>query len=237
MTESKEKKAPFLQTIVLTMMIVVLPLGSWYYLQMGFNYYKDAMSELHEYGPLPNFALLNQMGDTIQEEQLKGKVAVISFVPSEAAARKKQLEITSALFDQFDVRDDIIFLLHESKDYALSADQLIREARENQLSDSEQLFWLSTDQSTMLDLLGNGYKMPNMAAQREKGSPYPLQADPDPQPGNYPYIILVDTNLMIRNYYDYRDDQSVKRLIEHLALIMPRREAKNPAAARSVENN
>ena len=32
-----------------------------------------------------------------------------------------------------------------------------------------------------------------------------------------PYIVLVDTTGTIRNYYDFRDAEQIKRLIEHTA--------------------
>ena len=42
-----------LSTIVLVALIVFFPLASWYYLQTGLDYRKDALKELESKGPFP----------------------------------------------------------------------------------------------------------------------------------------------------------------------------------------
>ena len=82
----------------------------------------------------------------------------------------------------------------------------------------------------MISLFTNGYKIPLFDERTEDGK-IPLKSIPVPIPDEYPYFVLIDSSLMIRNYYNINDQESMDRMVEHLAIILPR-EKKSKAVLR-----
>ena len=48
-------------------------------------------------------------------------------------------------------------------------------------------------------------------------------------------LVLADTTLTIRRYYDLREEQQIKRMVEHIAIILPRIEEKDLVFQREIE--
>jgi hypothetical protein len=183
-------------TVVLLFMLVVLPLGSWYYLQNGLDYRISTMSELKQYGLLPDLSYRTLDGKNLTTADLRGKVTVTNVLdwhnPTLADAYGTYLQ---RLHEQFNERADVYFLIHTPDTTKARAF-----AQQYGLQDSTQCFFLSGTPTEIAALPTN----------------YHLSAD-----ALKTHFTLIDTKTMVRKHYDVRDEQQVKRLVEHLALLIP----------------
>ena len=89
----------------LLLFLVVLPGGSWYYLQKGLDYQKDLRAELTSYGDIPAFQLMDTAGKLRDSSIFSGKIAVVGFVTPEVLEQPKQMELLAKLYDQYDKKD------------------------------------------------------------------------------------------------------------------------------------
>jgi len=103
-----KEKRPF-QTILLMLLLVVLPLGSWLYLKKGFNYQIEAIAELKQYGQLPNFFSKDVLGRAISSDNIKGKLVLLNFF-SDTPQSKERLETLFSLHEQFDDALGVAFI-------------------------------------------------------------------------------------------------------------------------------
>jgi hypothetical protein len=103
--ENKKWDAPkILQFLAFTMMMIVMPALSWYYLRDGRNIRREAMAELKPLGPIPAFVAQNLNGESISEKNLAHRIVVINF-PKNAKS-----ELKTSILEQFDNRNDIQFV-------------------------------------------------------------------------------------------------------------------------------
>lgn len=185
-------------TLILFFLLVVLPFGSWYYLKDGLDYRIKTMGELKQYGALPNFSYTTFQNTTIAAADLKGKVAVANVLD----LQKEQLTHTfgntlEKLHDQFKERKDVFFLIHVTDTSKTNVENF---ARQYQLQDYAQCYFIPTDAAVLSTLQTN----------------YHLAAD-----SLYTYFTLIDTKNIVRKHYDVQEEIQVKRLVEHLALLLP----------------
>ncbi|MEO1625317.1 MAG: hypothetical protein AAFV25_09165 [Bacteroidota bacterium] len=220
---------------MLVLFLVVMPLGSWYYLQSGFNYHKKALAELRDYGELPTFALTDQSGLPFTRDSLMGSIAIAGFFDRSDNSSKDLFHLVSRLHEQFDDRKGILFLLHDLNANSSSSD-LQQLANQHQLLDARQIRLLtSADSESMQSLLQKGYRVPDMDKGRDEEGNFSF-VPASSKVGEYPYLVITDTKGGVRNYYTYNDIASQKRLIEHIALTMPRKDKKSSRRATNQEN-
>lgn len=223
----------YIQVAAFLLFIIGLPMGSWYYLQAGFDYHKELMSELKDYGPVPNFELVNQNGDTVSTEYFREKVIVVTFFNKEKESFPITMDYLRRMYSQFHDRDDIVFLskAHPSSQPDIMALKTI--ARKEDLTNMQCLF-LKGEQSEMQNLMVNGYKIPDIK-NRAEDKTIPLSSDISKAGEDYPYFILIDDKGTIRNYYDIHQEESITKLVEHLAIILPRKSEEKAELKREKE--
>ena len=207
-----------IQLAILVLFIIFMPLGSWYYLQSGFNYHGDLMSELKDYGKVPEFALKTQDNDTLTNLDLDGKFAVASFYNDESTSAALSMDYARRILGQFKSQKDLIFLFHSLKPEDAAA--LKARAEKEELTE-KRAYFLSGDEDQITRILTSGYRMPLLDEKKEDGT-IPFQTNVSTIPSAYSYFILIDASMTIRNYYDINDQSSMDRLVEHLAIILPR---------------
>lgn len=216
----QNKSSMKIQIAILAIFVVFMPLGSWYYLQSGHNYNKELMAELKDYGKVPSFELVNQNNDTIKNEDLEGKFFVVDFYNQGSASAKTTMDYARRILGQFETQNDFFFISHCLDPLNQNARKLKRFAESEDLAIQRAHFFSGSKQD-LLRLLSIGYKVPILDQRKDDGS-IPLKSNISQLPEEYPYLVLVDDNMTIRNYYNVNDEDSVKRLVEHLALILPR---------------
>jgi len=192
--------------LVLSFILIILPAGSLYYLNEGYNYRKAIIEELaQDLGTLPSFQLSNQKNQMITDAAISGKVAIVNFLsfpPSdEAEAIIQQLVEVQ---DQFDKRDDIVFLTF-TKANAQEEVATYFETLDVKRNKNQWHFLTGTD--TELSQVEQKITFP---ASFQNGL------------SDNATMLIVDTSATIRYLYDFRDKEAVKKLVHHIPNLMPR---------------
>lgn len=219
-TTPEKKSGSKLRTIGIITLLVVMPLASWVYLQAGFNYYKDAMSELKDYGDMPSFSFINQSGTTLNQTDVKGKLNVLAFYSKSSTYKEELMSNIEKLYEQFKDRDDVAFLLYDMDSATQEGLQAV--ASQYNIKDDKQWFLLSGEPQRLQQFLGKGIKMPASTEEVDEENGYTLKPVANADMMNYPYLVFVDTSASIRNYYAIDNSRSIARLVEHMALLLPR---------------
>lgn len=188
-----------IQFLALGLIFIVLPGGSWYYLNEGYNYRKALLEELDQnLGSIPAFSLVNQEGKTINQDIVKGKVAILNFLslakPSTSHPLISQL---SRVQDQFDKRDDIVFLTFTESD---SEEQIAKYFEGLKIKRNKNQWHFLKGNTADLEQISKNIVIPST---------------------NELAVAITDTEGTIRYIYDFKDPTVIKKLIEHIANLMP----------------
>ncbi|MEO0776222.1 MAG: hypothetical protein AAFW73_05880 [Bacteroidota bacterium] len=219
---SKPPRKPYVQIMALLLFLVVMPLGSWYYLSTGLDYQKVARAELKDYGKLPAFSLLNQNDFPITRDSLNGNMLLASFFRLDGPENAERFRMLRALHEQFDDRPDVWFVQHTLSPAAAGGAELKAFAKTVDLAEEGQCIYLNGSPEQTAQLLREGYHIPEAGMPKDDAGKLKIAADLPAELKDYPYFVLVDDEGVIRNYYDYRDPGQMKRLVEHMAILMPR---------------
>lgn len=221
-----------IQTAAFILFIIGLPMMSWYYLQAGFDYHKELMAELNNYGRVPEFALVDHTGDTLTREKVQGKLMVVNFFNRKKKSFNSTMDYMRRMTSQFHDRNDLVFAAH-ALETDIRIDQLNALSKKEEL-EHPQIKFLKGNQKELLALLAKGYQVPNFE-KRGEDLVLPRSNDLINLPDEYPYFVLVDESGTIRNYYQVEDEKSVTRLVEHLAIILPRKAEEKAELKREKE--
>lgn len=217
----------------LLLFLVILPGGSWYYLQKGLDYQKELRSELTTYQELPAFQLTDADGKLKDSSIFSGKIAVLTFVTPDVIDQPKQMEVLSKLYDQFDKKDEsriAVFALNWPTEKRSVFKSL---ADKYNMNNPNKCFFLTGENEVVQQLLNQGFKWPAENKEAE-GKRFTLSSTPQ-NPNTYPYFILVDKDRKIINYYDFKDEARVKTMVEHIAISIPLEKRPKPRLQREQE--
>ncbi|MCC6412178.1 MAG: hypothetical protein IT270_10995 [Saprospiraceae bacterium] len=190
-------------SIALGIILIVLPGISWIYLRNGLNWRKTAQAELKEFGKVRSAPVI--YADGTKYDRIDGKVCVIHFFgddPQLTEANKKIIEDGQKLFDQFG-QNDAFRLVMVSKEGSSEF-----RSHYQKLPSIDYATWVwSGATGSWKTILMNGYES------------YCLQEGIKPAEE---YYALADTSGTIRRYYDALDDQQVARMVQHVAILLPK---------------
>ena len=189
-----------IQFLALGVIFTLLPAGSWYYLNQGYEYRKALLEELdQDLGSMPTFNLKNQHGKLISTEITKGKATIINFLS--LLDNKQNHSLIQQLYrvqDQFDKRDDIVFLTFVEAD----TEEKIANYFENlQVKRNKNQWHFLKGTNTELSQIAKKLAISN---------------------SNELAVAIADAEGTIRYTYDFKDEQAIKKLILHIAELMPR---------------
>lgn len=88
----------FLITIIL--ILFLLPFVSWYYLQSGLEWRKQAQAVMNGTTPFPDISCLTTTGSSFSTDSLEGHVTLITYLPCTSSGTE-QASVLKAIFDQF----------------------------------------------------------------------------------------------------------------------------------------
>ena len=228
MEKEPKKSNNYLQAAMLFLMIIVFPGGSWIYMNMGYNRSKTALAELQDYGHLPAFQLTGVKGE-VDSSLVNGQMTLIAFVNPNQAETQNRMAVLETLHRQFDERNDFKLLIHLPETTDLENFQ-----KEYKLQDEQQIYAVKGNEQTLGKLIKNNYRIPNLTTKRIPGSSVDFQ-NTSADPNNYPYYILIDEKGKIRNYYHADRSEDIDRMVEHIALILPRDIEGDPRLRRDRE--
>lgn len=190
------KKKPIAQHLMLFLVFVILPFGSFLYLKYGLSYYIDRLDELGDLGQAPEFRLTNQEGDTISLKDLKGKMSVIGYFSSDCG-------VPCDSFSQAFSRIQAAF----PDNYRINLLTYFSDSSNVQLVDNKKMgskwYWLQGEKVELDTMFSSAYNM-NLAD------------------GYSNQFALVDSSYTIRRLYDAMDINEINRLVVHLAMAAPR---------------
>lgn len=193
------------QFAALFLLLVGLPAGSWYYLQKGLDYRLETMGQLTDHG---DFKLLTS---SAADGDSKASVKVINFLAVDPADRDQQGLLLSKLYEQFDKREDFQLVSFWDSTTFRGLDEF------------RTKFGLEEEpQCTFQPLAGASWDQ--FIQTYEKDSTVPAE-----------YMALVDINGNIRNFYTQREEEKVKDLVEHIALLLPMKKQDKPELRREIE--
>lgn len=194
---------------ILFLILVALPAGSWYYLRSGLNWHRKAVSELRHYGKVLPVMFIMPDGERFND--LQGRVCVVynfGIRPDLNDTTKRVLDTYQRLFGQFgrfsdqSVRPDFRLVpLYENgtaefKSYA------------QQLEVFEYAIWRNSGAVAAWEqVLDGNYRQ------------FCREEDIRPQPC---YYALADTSGSIRRFYNALDEKEIGRMVEHIALLLPK---------------
>ena len=197
----------WIQPLVLFAMLIVMPALSWYYLKKGEQYQVKMRAELKDYGKLPSFTLpkLLDTNSINLATDLINKVVIAKVLDA----------------NELEPGDDLRFALgslhtqfDERNDIVFLLHTAIEDSarvgaflRQNKMSDPSQVVVTGSDSKL-------------------------VQAYHFPKPG---MMAIVDTAGVIRRYYNYRDGNEVRRLTEHVTVLMHRDKNNDPYLNREKE--
>ncbi len=188
--------------------LVGLPLGSWYYLREGYIYRKALLDDLRQLGQIPAVEVMGTGDTLVSFETLKGKALVIGPVDAEDAGLLKALR---SIGDQFAESGAVVFALF-GKD-AAAAGQLEDAFREPRSRNPDMFLFFAGD-------------TPDAGAM--------LSALPLQHQGGHS-VVLADTDLVVRRAYDLTQQEEIRRLVEHLTIVIPSKRTPKPVVKRQTE--
>lgn len=109
----------FLITIIL--ILFLLPFVSWYYLQSGLNWRKQAQAVMNGTTPFPSISCLTNTRSLFSQDSLEGRVTLITYLPC-ASAGTEQASVLKAVFDQFKDTHKASYILLDTCDGAAAPD-------------------------------------------------------------------------------------------------------------------
>lgn len=197
--------------VILFVLLVVLPAGSWYYLSGGLNWRKKAVGELRMYAKIPPVMVIPPVGERFND--LESKVCIIynfGYEPDLNDTTKLVMDTYQNLFTQFGlysdetVRPDLRFVplfeggTAEFRSYYQT------------LASSDYASWRrSGGIGQWRTILENSYEQ----FCRDEGI--------KPAPA---YYALTDTSGHIRRFYNAMKPNEVGRMVEHIAILLPRQQ-------------
>lgn len=195
---------------ILFLLLVGLPIGSWYYLRTGLEYRKEVMADLDDYGKLPTISLETFSGRVLNNQDVAKKMIIATFLDFQNKEMTSQSGAwLERLHDQFDERGDLAFLIHVLDSSATKQEVEIF-AQQYQLQDSAQCFFLKDNPEVFRTIATNVYKIPGEKIVQ--------------------HFALTDTSGTVRQQYNITNPEEVKRLVEHTALLLPKGKERTSAS-------
>ncbi len=193
---------------ILAIILLGFPAASYLYMRNGYNWRKQAVSELGQYGKIRPAYLIYPGGE--RQNRLEGSVTVVHIFgknPELTEANKKIIDDGERLFNQFGQMGDKTI----RRDFRLAmiaeggTSEFVSHKQTRPSVDYATWVWMGgvDDWRVVVDY---GYTQ----FCKEEG------VEPVAE-----YYALADTSGQIRRYYDALDEKQVGRMVEHIAMLLP----------------
>lgn len=194
-----------IQTIVLLLLLAGLPLGSWYYLREGYNYRKTLINQLQPLGQLYVVELPDSRDSLIRFDDFRGKALVVADIGS---GNTSAMETLRSIGEQFAESRAVSVAMLIPSEEAASAQDFFQPAME----EHPGLFYILKG-----DVAGVEKLRQSLSFSGETN------------------VALADSSLTVRQVYQIGDEKDIRRLIEHLVIVIPPKRSPKPTMKRSIE--
>ncbi len=194
------KTRTILQTLALLLFLVVLPLGSWYYLKRGADYRIEMIQELGAFSQLSSPELKEQLGEDWPPEEWNTKVGVWAFLPEDEDLQAKFGHYLAELADQFEEKQEQVRFFLIPAESGVDVNGFLETSELSGLMHPPIALSATDAQRLALE----EFKLPLENTRFERN----------------PYLALTDS-LTVKRYYDVREPQEMARLVEHIVFLVP----------------
>lgn len=206
--------------IITTMIRIVTPkkvLPVYQPSQVDSELVDTTMQYIRKYHKIGDFALTNQNGELVTQQDYEGKIYVADFFfttcPTICVPMKNNMLILQeALKDN----EKVLLLSHTVTPEIDTVEQLRKFANERGIIDSK---WnlLTGDKKQIYDLARKSY----LVAKDDEFSEYDLIHTEN--------FVLIDTKKRIRGYYDGTDEEAMKEILEDIEILIQEEKESNEA--------
>ncbi|MEL7124136.1 MAG: hypothetical protein AAFO07_32170 [Bacteroidota bacterium] len=203
------KNRSWQQIVALGLFLVVLPAGAYIFLKKGFDYRKSAFRELEEIAEVPNDLELTTVdGRLVNRDSLKNKVAITNFFSLRNEALSETFgEQLEKLYDQFDRTSNLVLLVMATDTTYDSQDKIAAFAKEHDLW-KQSFCYVIAPKGNDVAGLAKLFKLPEYGEQTL---------------GDQPYFAFIDSEGVLRKYYNANEQEEMVELVTHTAMLMPRK--------------
>jgi len=220
----------FIYGAIAIIITIIFPLSILYYLSGAEDYlikiqkfYPKVDSSMTagvmnydtSYYTIPEFSLLNNTGDSLLREDLKGQFMVVDFFFTRCPTICPQM--SSSMYEvqeKFEKIDDVKLLSVSIDSEYDRPDVLSRYARKYD-ANPDKWYFLTGDKNKIHNLASEGFKL---SAVQESDGIAITHSD---------RLVLIDKEGIIRGYYHGTDDDEVDKLIVELRMLIKESRIKN----------
>lgn len=204
--------------VVLVLLILGgLPLGSYIYLKMGYDYQVAAMADLKKDVKMPALDGLSTVYGELPDS-LMDNMFLVGWLtdPENEVVVSRYGEALRRLHEQFDVPENIYLLtLLPQVDSAW----IMQFTETYALRDPAQVVFMTGDPATL----------------RRTADNFGLTDAQRRQLAAHPPLAIVDDSLYVRIAYQVTREEELRRLVEQTAILLPERSREKPRLKRNLE--
>ena len=207
----KVKVNNLIKILAVSFIIVICPAASWYYLQKGLDYQKEARKEIvvKETIDVAQFIPKHILEDP---GLLENKLRLLFFNDKKKNGEERK-QLIAKLIEQFEDSKGVLLI----EIVRASNSENLSNAKVGEMHIQKELNPVAYDA-----LLSTQVGQPNFESIEGKIILESIVKN-EPLKNDLPsYAMLVDHKGGIRTFYDVDDPSRIKRLIEHMAILIPR---------------
>lgn len=200
MNEPVQKKPQrYIVLALLLFILVVSPFLSWYYLKSGVDYRKKSLSELQNYGQFDFFNYSLIPAKPFNSDSVRGRITVAAVIDTTGFHGGKLTETMNKLHNQFKDRKDVSLIA-----FLCNADS------------TAEFHYFDTNNPKHV---GN-YSVAaiDSSVRGELLSALKLNQKGDFSSAECPYLVYVNAEGIVSNFYDVNDSAQLAKLVEHIAM-------------------
>ncbi|MDX2002961.1 MAG: SCO family protein [Chitinophagales bacterium] len=214
---SKDRRRNNTGLLIALLVVVVFPLGFYYYFE---HLRKEGGTKLPDVpilskDSIPFFKFVNQLGDTITADSLKGKIVIADFFYTTCPGMCIQLTSSMERVQNMLAKNEAIktpyLLLSHTVNPANDSVPVLKSYAQTHHVDPEKWWLLTGKQEELYALATQFYKLPAMQVN-------PDSALIEPFVHSERFAVL-DKEGRIRGYFDGRDTAQVNKLMETVVLL------------------
>lgn len=206
---SPNKRSVILPLLAVGLLLAFFPILSYYYLNKGYQYQKALMADLKVQGDWHIQGIKLPEKEPLTKDMVQGKVWVSTFIQDTLVPAAKK-EILQTVHNQFNKQEGVVFLIYlPSSLSGFSKDGLNRLKQDLDLEEPQQVFFISDTLGFNSESFSKQFYLPASANAGD-------------------YFILSDGMMQVRRYYNLNDKDDLQKLVEHTAMLMPRKSKDRP---------
>ena len=172
----------------------------------------DSPGGLSQYGAVPDFALTERNGSSINLDHLRGKIWIADFIYTTCMDTcPLQTAMMAKLQQEYAGKPDVQ-LVSFTVDPERDTPQALARYADKHQADRSRWYFLTGQRDRIIRLIQQGFHLAVAAA--------PVESDQNGMIPHSPRFVLVDKEARIRGYYDSREPEAFARLKNHIDILV-----------------